>query len=230
MLQANNSRNVSQLPWLGSVPVLGALFRSSAYQKTETDLVIIVTPAFVQPAAPGARLATPFDNTVPSNDVDFFLLGQTEQRKKYNDYVATGGDVQGPYGYMLGVMQGPDAYRCAKMRQLMRPLALMIGLFGVQSYRMSAVPRFSIIRLRNMSSAASPSTRAPAMRMTPMRQFIPSIHGRLTWAIRAFPEMDERPSAAVERMYHTQSVRAAPRRPAGGTGMAAVLHLIEGGL
>ena len=109
MLQANNARNISQLPWLGSVPVLGALFRDSAYQKNETDLVIIVTPAFVQPAAPGARLATPFDNTVPSNDVDFFLMGQTEQRKKYTDYVATGGDIQGPYGYMLGVMQGPDA-------------------------------------------------------------------------------------------------------------------------
>jgi pilus assembly protein CpaC len=109
MLQANNARNISQLPWLGSVPVLGALFRDSAYQKNETDLVIIVTPSFAQPAAPGARLATPFDTTVPSNDIDFFLMGQTEQRKKYTDYVATGGDVQGPYGYMLGVMQGPDA-------------------------------------------------------------------------------------------------------------------------
>ena len=109
MLQANNARNISQLPWLGSVPVLGALFRDAAYQKNETDLVIIVTPSFAQPAAPGARLATPFDNTVPSNDVDFFLMGQTEQRKKYTDYVATGGDIQGPYGYMLGVMQGPDA-------------------------------------------------------------------------------------------------------------------------
>jgi pilus assembly protein CpaC len=109
LLQAHNERNVSQLPWIGSVPVLGALFRSSSYQKDETDLVIIVTPSFVQPAPPGARIATPFDNTVPSNDVDFFLMGQTEQRKKYNDYVATGGGIQGPYGYMLGVMQGPDA-------------------------------------------------------------------------------------------------------------------------
>jgi pilus assembly protein CpaC len=108
LLQANNSRNVSQLPWIGSVPVLGALFRSAAYQKDETDLVIIVTPTFVQPAAPGARLATPFDNSVPSNDVDFFLLGQTEKRKQYTDYVAKGGDVQGPYGYMIGVAQGPN--------------------------------------------------------------------------------------------------------------------------
>jgi pilus assembly protein CpaC len=107
LLQADNQRNISQLPWLGSVPVLGTLFRSSSYQKDQTDLVIIVTPSLVQPAPPGARLATPFDNTVPSNDVDFFLMGQMEQRKKYNNYVTTGGDLQGPYGYMLGVMQDP---------------------------------------------------------------------------------------------------------------------------
>ena len=109
LLQADNQRNISQLPWLGTVPVLGALFRSSSYQKDETDLVIIVTPTFVQPAAPGARLATPFDTTIPTNDVDFFVMGQMEQRKKYNEYVTTGGDLQGPYGYMLGVMQDPPS-------------------------------------------------------------------------------------------------------------------------
>ena len=109
LLQADNQRNIAQVPWLGSVPVLGTLFRSSSYQKDQTDLVIIVTPSLAQPAAPGARLATPFDKTVPSNDVDFFLMGQVEQRKKYTDYVTTGGDLQGPYGYMLGVMQNPPS-------------------------------------------------------------------------------------------------------------------------
>ena len=109
MLQANNTRNIQQLPYLGDVPILGALFRSANYQKSETDLVIIVTPDFAQPAAPGARLATPFDNTVPSNDFDFFALGKTELTKKYTDYVSTGGGIQGPYGHMLGVLQGPDA-------------------------------------------------------------------------------------------------------------------------
>jgi pilus assembly protein CpaC len=108
LLQADNLRNIAQLPWLGTIPVLGALFRSSAYQKNETDLVIIVTPHLVEPAAPGARLASPFDNTVPSNDVDFFLLGDMERRKQYTDYVAKGGDLHGPYGYMIGVQQGPD--------------------------------------------------------------------------------------------------------------------------
>ena len=54
LLQANDTRLREQLPWLGSVPVLGALFSSSNYQKHETDLVIIVTPRLVQPAPPGA--------------------------------------------------------------------------------------------------------------------------------------------------------------------------------
>jgi pilus assembly protein CpaC len=102
LLQANNTRDISQVPWLGSVPVLGALFRSSAFQKQETDLVIIVTPHLVQPARPGMRLATPLDNTVPSNDADFFLLGQMERQKKLSEYVTKGGDVHGPYGDMIG--------------------------------------------------------------------------------------------------------------------------------
>lgn len=109
LLQTDNNRDISQIPWVGSLPVLGALFRSSAFQKDETDLVIIVTPHLVQPVAPGARLATPFDSTVPSNDVDFFLLGQMERRKQVTDYVSSGGDVKGPYGDMIGVAQDPPA-------------------------------------------------------------------------------------------------------------------------
>jgi pilus assembly protein CpaC len=108
LLQTTDSRNISQLPWIGSIPVLGTLFRSSAFQKQETDLVIIVTPHLVQPAPPGAHLATPLDNTIPSNDVDFFLLGQMERRKQFSDYVATGGGVGGPYGDIIGVAQGSE--------------------------------------------------------------------------------------------------------------------------
>ena len=56
LLQTRNRQDVSQLPWIGSVPVLGALFRSASYQQQETDLVIIVTPRLVAPAVPGADL------------------------------------------------------------------------------------------------------------------------------------------------------------------------------
>jgi pilus assembly protein CpaC len=103
LLQANNTRTRDQIPWLGSVPVLGALFASSSYQKDETDLVIIVTPHLVQPASPGARLATPFDQRLSSNDLDFFLMGKMDVRKKYSDYVTNGGGLVGPYGHILRI-------------------------------------------------------------------------------------------------------------------------------
>jgi pilus assembly protein CpaC len=103
LLQANDLRARNQIPWLGSVPVLGTLFASSTYQKDESDLVIIVTPHLVEPAAPGARLATPFDQHLPSNDPDFFLMGKLELRKKYKDYVTNGGGLVGPYGHILRI-------------------------------------------------------------------------------------------------------------------------------
>ena len=101
LLQTKNTRAISQVPWIGSVPVLGALFRSSDYQQQETDLVVIVTPHLVAPAAPGQRLASPLDSRLPSNDVDFFLNGQPEVRKRYTDFVTSGADLVGPYGHII---------------------------------------------------------------------------------------------------------------------------------
>ncbi|WP_373851928.1 type II and III secretion system protein family protein [Bradyrhizobium sp.] len=101
LLQTRNRQDVSQLPWIGSVPVLGALFGSKSYQQEETDLVIIVTPRLVAPAAPGQQLASPLDSRLPANDVDFFLNGQMEVRKRYDDYVNSGGEVKGPYGHII---------------------------------------------------------------------------------------------------------------------------------
>jgi pilus assembly protein CpaC len=105
LLQTRNAKDLQQLPWLGSVPVLGALFRSSAFLQNETELVIIVTPRLVAPAVPGQQLATPFDSRLNSNDLDFFLNGQPETRKRYVDYVSVGGDLKGPYGHIVA----PDA-------------------------------------------------------------------------------------------------------------------------
>ena len=86
---------------IGSVPVLGTLFSSKSYQQEETDLVIIVTPRLVAPAVPGQKLASPLDSRLPANDVDFFLNGQMEVRKRYDDYVNSGGEVKGPYGHII---------------------------------------------------------------------------------------------------------------------------------
>jgi pilus assembly protein CpaC len=101
LLQTRNRQDVSQLPWIGSVPVLGTLFSSKSYQQEETDLVIIITPRLVAPAVPGQQLASPLDSRLPANDVDFFLNGQMGVRKRYDDYVNSGGDVKGPYGHII---------------------------------------------------------------------------------------------------------------------------------
>jgi pilus assembly protein CpaC len=101
LLQAQDFDELSQLPWLGNVPVLGALFRSTNYQKSETDLVVIVTVHLVRPVAPGKHLVTPFDTTLPANDVDLFLMSDTERKKKYTEFVTSGGGLQGPYGHVL---------------------------------------------------------------------------------------------------------------------------------
>lgn len=78
LLQSNHVKNQRQLPWIGDVPVLGALLRSAAWQKKETDLIIIVTPRLVKPRAPGQKFASPLDNSLPTNDEEFFLTGQQE--------------------------------------------------------------------------------------------------------------------------------------------------------
>lgn len=78
LLQNTSQTAQNQLPWAGSVPVLGALFRSAQYQKNETDLVIVVTPHIVRPMSPVNAAHTPLDNTLAGNDIDFFLMGKAE--------------------------------------------------------------------------------------------------------------------------------------------------------
>jgi pilus assembly protein CpaC len=81
LLQADSTRLQDQLPWLGSVPVLGALFRSSAYQANETELVVLVTPYLIKPVPPSKQLKTPLDTSLAGNDIDYFLNGQPEVPK-----------------------------------------------------------------------------------------------------------------------------------------------------
>ncbi len=81
LLQNSNTVSRRQFPWLGDIPVLGALFRSVSYRRKETDLVIIVTPRLVKPIAPGRHIATPLDSAVPGSDVDIFVNGKDDIRR-----------------------------------------------------------------------------------------------------------------------------------------------------
>ena len=103
LLQENNRVEAAQLPWIGSLPVIGVLFRSQSFQKRETELVIIVTTHLARPGAPGDKIASPLDKTIPPNDVDLFVGGKFEIKKDYRNYVERGIGVVGPYGHVIEV-------------------------------------------------------------------------------------------------------------------------------
>jgi len=81
LLQNESSESKAQVPWLGDVPILGSLFRSSRYEKAETELVIIVTPRLVQPVPDASQLRTPLDTVSRPSEADFFLNGNLEGRQ-----------------------------------------------------------------------------------------------------------------------------------------------------
>jgi pilus assembly protein CpaC len=72
LLQQTSQQDITKMPWLGDVPVLGALFKSDAYQRSETELVIIITPYFVEPT--NGKLRTPLTDRVPPTDVDRLVM------------------------------------------------------------------------------------------------------------------------------------------------------------
>ena len=101
LLQEISEKDQRAIPWIGKVPVLGALFRSQSFAKKQTDLVVIVTPSIVQPAAPGTPLHDPLTSSVPSNDPEFFLTGELETPAEPIAAMARRKGITGPVGYIL---------------------------------------------------------------------------------------------------------------------------------
>ena len=76
LLKDDYTSQISQYPFLGDIPVIGALFRSNGYQHQQSELVIAVTPHLV--TARRGKAATPADGFVPPSDLERFLLGTQE--------------------------------------------------------------------------------------------------------------------------------------------------------
>jgi len=72
LLQQTSQQDITKLPWLGDIPILGTLFKSDAYQRAESELVIVITPYFVEPTS--GRLRTPLTDRVPPTDVDRLVM------------------------------------------------------------------------------------------------------------------------------------------------------------
>ena len=77
LLQHTLEQDISKVPALGDIPILGQLFRSERFQKNETELVIIVTPYLVKPAPTVAALQSPTDGFVTPHDVQTIINGAT---------------------------------------------------------------------------------------------------------------------------------------------------------
>lgn len=80
LIQSDFRDTVSKIPLLGQIPILGALFRSSSFDRQETELVILVTPRIVRPVTAGTALQMPIDRVLEPTDADLFLLGKSERR------------------------------------------------------------------------------------------------------------------------------------------------------
>jgi pilus assembly protein CpaC len=77
LLRRDFQDTVRQVPLLGSIPIIGALFRSTGFQHDDTELVIIVTPHLVRPV-PQYALKVPTDRVGPPNEADLLLNGRTD--------------------------------------------------------------------------------------------------------------------------------------------------------
>ncbi|MDF2447220.1 MAG: pilus assembly protein CpaC [Moraxellaceae bacterium] len=101
LMQSNMKNAISQFPLLGNIPVLGALFRSTDFQREESELVIVVTARLVKPVH-RSRLAAPTDIFTPPSDIDQYLLGRVEGSPKDRPQAAPDrGGIDGSFGHQL---------------------------------------------------------------------------------------------------------------------------------
>jgi pilus assembly protein CpaC len=97
LIQSDFSDTVRALPLLGKIPIIGALFRSTSFNKQETELVITVTPRIVRPVRPD-QITLPTDRVQAPGSAELFLLGKSESRKPLEKPAARPSSVPAPGG------------------------------------------------------------------------------------------------------------------------------------
>ncbi len=100
LMQETTTLTGNGVPFLGDIPVLGALFRSDNFQRNQTELVILVTPYLVQPVSNAESLAAPDDGWKPPNDLERILLLRQKARGEATN-VAIRRTVPGDAGFMV---------------------------------------------------------------------------------------------------------------------------------
>ncbi len=103
LLQDDFEDAIQQVPWLGDIPIIGTLFRSTNYQRNETELVIFVSAHLVTPVDDVEELALPTDRIALPNDFELFLLGNTTGgvTQGASGVGIAGAGFDGAYGYVV---------------------------------------------------------------------------------------------------------------------------------
>lgn len=100
LLSQNVSQDLDQLPGLGDIPILGALFRSREFRSEETELVVLVTPYLVNPV-PANTIAVPTDYSAPASDAEAIFLGKLETQYGVGGGGGMRGGFSGSVGFVL---------------------------------------------------------------------------------------------------------------------------------
>jgi pilus assembly protein CpaC len=95
LIQDDLTNQMRSIPWLGDVPIIGALARSEGFERRQTELVVLITARLVKPVS-NKQLAAPTDMVVPPSELEFFLFGKTEDVKSSGG----SGGIDGAYGYV----------------------------------------------------------------------------------------------------------------------------------
>ena len=98
LLQENISDSIAKFPFLGDIPIIGALFKSRSFQKQETELVIVVTPRLVKPVSGPDQLPLPTDYYNEPSNFQIFFGGGLEGKEPEN--VSTQ-NLEGEFGYVV---------------------------------------------------------------------------------------------------------------------------------
>ncbi|WP_439099830.1 type II and III secretion system protein family protein [Bradyrhizobium yuanmingense] len=101
LIRRNFNTDISAFPGLGDVPILGALFRSSSFQKQETELVIVVTPYIVRPASYAAKISAPTDRLRPPSDAGRILTNTLASSPRSRDAPRTEPQATGGAGFII---------------------------------------------------------------------------------------------------------------------------------
>lgn len=101
LIQEDFANQISGFPFLKDLPILGALFRSTNFQDSKSELVVMVTAYLAKPTDATNPLSAPTDGFALSSDIDIYLLGRLHREYMRQELPPHASTLKGPYGYIM---------------------------------------------------------------------------------------------------------------------------------